>query len=126
MISYEVRNGLLTVDVFTCKRRLPNLCKALAALMSDGHYTTGFAIVRFHAQQNWADYAEFVDRSQADPMRMSAIGIIVEKEEQIKQVEWRAGLLRPLGVQVGVFRTPEQLAAWVEDKLPEQQFAWVP
>ena len=125
MIRHEMRKGVLTIDVFTCKHRLPNLCESIEFLMCNEQVTSGFVIVRFHAQQDWTDYTEFVDRNAAAPLRMSAIGVIVQDDEKMEQIEWRAGLLRPLGIQVGVFKSPEQLVAWAEDKLPAQQFAWV-
>src|SRR5512146_2235599 len=105
MMRHNVQDGVLTVDVFTCKQRINAICSGISKLMSQGQFTSSFVIVRFHSQRDWVDYAEFTDGNVGKPIRMSALGVIVRDEEEIDRVEWRAGLLRPLGIKVGVFKT---------------------
>jgi len=95
-------------------------------LMDNREYTSGLVLVNFCLQSEWGDYYSFILKGEHEALRIHAIGVIIEDDARVDMVEWRAGLLRPLGIDTRIFRTVSEMQPWAESKLPEQVFGWIP
>jgi hypothetical protein len=87
--------------------------------MIDESFTSGTVIVNFHSQVDWDDYHDFLSESDKAISRIHSIGIIA-KGDLFDKLEWRAEILRLIGVDTKLFRTVAELELWAESKLPGQ------
>lgn len=114
----------MNIDVFTCKHRLPEICRIITSLVEAEEFSSGVVIVRFHAQKDWGAFFDLVPPDKR-AIGMTCLGVIVPDHDMHEKVAWRAGLLRALGIEVGVFRTVGQLSEWAKDKVPPRAHSWM-
>ena len=122
MIKHRYANGILVVNVFSSKPSIEFLCQEILHLMDDDNYTARIVMVNFHHQFHWTDYYDFLAERDQSITRIHSIGIIVEDEDKSDLIQWRAGLLRGLGIDARVFRNIAEMAGWAKSKLPDNYF----